>query len=36
MTKNNWGRWGDDDERGSLNLLTPEVVKAAASSITTG
>ena len=36
MTKNNWGRWGDDDERGSLNLLTPEVVKAAASSIKTG
>jgi kynurenine formamidase len=22
----NWGRWGDDDERGALNLLTPEVV----------
>jgi len=33
---NNWGRWGDDDERGALNLLTPEVVKAAAASITTG
>jgi kynurenine formamidase len=32
----NWGRWGDDDERGTLNLLTPDVVKAAASSITTG
>jgi kynurenine formamidase len=25
----NWGRWGDDDERGALNLLTPEVVLAA-------
>jgi kynurenine formamidase len=25
----NWGRWGDDDERGSLNLLSPEVVLAA-------
>lgn len=35
-TTNNWGRWGDDDERGALNLLTPEVVKAAASSIKTG
>ena len=34
--KNNWGRWGDDDERGTLNLLTPEVVKAAAASIRTG
>ncbi len=20
----NWGRWGDDDERGALNLITPE------------
>ena len=36
MAKNNWGRWGDDDERGALNLLTPDVVKAAAASITTG
>ena len=25
--KSNWGRWGDDDERGALNLLTPEVIK---------
>ncbi|HQV58390.1 MAG TPA: cyclase family protein [Ilumatobacteraceae bacterium] len=33
---NNWGRWGDDDERGALNLLTPDVIKAAAASITTG
>jgi kynurenine formamidase len=23
---NNWGRWGDDDELGALNLLTPETV----------
>jgi len=23
----NWGRWGDDDIRGTLNLLTPEHVK---------
>src|SRR5713101_5836212 len=20
----NWGRWGPDDERGTLNLITPE------------
>ena len=20
----NWGRWGKDDERGSLNLITPQ------------
>ncbi len=32
----NWGRWGDEDERGALNLLTPDVVKAASASITTG
>ena len=32
----NWGRWGDDDERGTLNLLTPEVVRAAAGSIKSG
>ena len=32
----NWGRWGEDDERGALNLLTPDVVKAAAASIRTG
>ena len=26
-----WGRWGEDDDRGALNLLTPErVTKAAA------
>jgi kynurenine formamidase len=23
-TVRNWGRWGDDDERGALNFLTPE------------
>ncbi len=32
----NWGRWGDDDELGTLNLLTPEVVQAAAAEIQTG
>ena len=35
-TSTNWGRWGDDDERGALNHLTPDVVKAAAGSITSG
>jgi hypothetical protein len=25
-----WGRWGVDDERGALNLLTPDRVAAAA------
>jgi len=27
----NWGRWGKDDELGTLNLITPAVRKAAAS-----
>jgi kynurenine formamidase len=25
----NWGRWGADDERGTLNLITPEVTRRA-------
>jgi kynurenine formamidase len=29
-TVSTWGRWGDDDERGALNLLAPERVAAAA------
>jgi len=32
----NWGRWGDDDELGALNLLTPERVRAGAAAVTTG
>jgi len=32
----NWGRWGSDDERGTLNLITPEVVRAAAGMCRTG
>jgi kynurenine formamidase len=32
----NWGKWGPDDEVGSLNYLTPEVVVKAAGSITSG
>jgi kynurenine formamidase len=33
---NNWGRWGADDERGTLNFITPEVVKAAMGSVRSG
>jgi len=33
---NNWGRWGEDDQRGALNLITPEAVKAAAQRRATG
>ena len=33
---NNWGRWGEDDERGTLNLITPEVVQRAAACVRHG
>lgn len=32
----NWGRWGTDDQQGSLNLLTPDVVRQAANLVKTG
>jgi kynurenine formamidase len=32
----NWGRWGAQDERGTLNLLTPEVVRHAAGLVKRG
>jgi kynurenine formamidase len=32
----NWGRWGTDDERGTLNLVTPDKLVAAAKLIKTG
>jgi kynurenine formamidase len=34
--KGNWGRWGKDDERGTLNLITPDVVKKATGLVKTG
>lgn len=33
---NNWGRWGPDDERGTLNFITDELVARASSSIRSG
>lgn len=33
---NNWGRWGPADERGTLNLITPDRVRHAASLARTG
>jgi len=33
---NNWGRWGADDEIGTLNLITDEVVRRAAASVLSG
>ncbi|MFG2493511.1 cyclase family protein [Streptomyces caniferus] len=33
---NNWGRWGADDEIGTLNLITDQVVREAAGCVRTG
>jgi kynurenine formamidase len=35
-TKANWGRWGAEDERGALNLVTSEAVLGAARALRTG
>ena len=32
----NWGRWGAQDQRGPLNLVTPEVVRKGAAAVQTG
>ncbi len=32
----NWGRWGPEDEKGTLNLVTPEMVVAAAGLVKQG
>ena len=32
----NWGRWGDDDELGAANLITPAKRRAAAALVTEG
>jgi kynurenine formamidase len=32
----NWGRWGDDDELGTVNFITPEKTKAAAKLVRQG
>jgi len=34
--RGNWSRWGAEDERGTLNLLTPDLVLDAARSMRTG
>lgn len=33
---NNWGRWGDDDQLGTLNLITAEVVHRAVGCVNRG
>ena len=32
----NWGRWGDDDQMGAMNMVTPEKRLAAAATIKSG
>ena len=32
----NWGRWGADDERGTVNLITPECIVAASALVRRG
>jgi kynurenine formamidase len=32
----NWGRWGPDDQRGTLNFITPEAVRRAAAAVRRG
>ena len=32
----NWGRWGPDDERGTVNFITPDVVRRAAGCVKRG
>jgi kynurenine formamidase len=32
----NWGRWGKDDQKGTLNLITSDEIKAAAQLVKTG
>lgn len=31
-----WGRWGGDDQRGALNFITPDQVRAATASVSSG
>src|SRR2546428_322635 len=34
--RGNWGRWGEQDKRGMLNVITPEMIVRAASLVKTG
>src|SRR5882672_6372347 len=34
--RGNWGRWGEQDKRGMLNVITPEMIVQAASLVKTG
>lgn len=32
----NWGRWGPDDQLGTVNLITPDKIREAAASVKLG
>src|SRR5437762_1267646 len=32
----NWGRWGPDDERGTVNFFTPETIRRGAAAVRRG
>ena len=34
--RGNWGRWGEEDKRGMLNLITPEIIVNAAKLVKQG
>ena len=36
QTLSNWGRWGEDDQLGALNLITPDITAAAAATVRSG
>jgi len=36
LRRTNWGRWGADDQRGAINLITPEKRVAAARLVRSG
>ncbi len=36
LSVRNWGKWGPDDELGTLNYITPDVVAQAAQLVTAG
>jgi kynurenine formamidase len=35
-TLRQWSRWGDDDQKGAVNLLTPDLIRSAASLVRLG
>jgi kynurenine formamidase len=36
VANNNWGRWGKDDQKGAVNLITPDKIRSAAQLVRDG